>query len=77
MVESTQDAVTLSDLKADNDQMKKLLELVLERLDAIQMQDSSHIINNPDYWSVYYNCPWKRLLEVLCVVFEQHHVSYP
>jgi len=37
MVESKADnsKVTLSDLKADSDQIKSLLGLVLERLDAI------------------------------------------
>ena len=35
MVESKTAEVTLSDLKADSDQIKTMLELVLDRLDAI------------------------------------------
>ena len=74
MVESNSDLNTNIDaLSIKLDRVEGKLDQVLAKIDALTMQDNSHIINNIDYWNVFYNCSWKQLLHVLNAAFLRYY----
>ena len=59
-------------VKNDVDKIKTAFKELLERLDDLTMQDSSHIIVTVDYWCVYYTGSFEHMLKVLKKAFVRY-----